>query len=246
MKFLKMSILFMLTAAAAAAPAIFAAETVQSYQLRQDQATPDSILSWLKQGNQRFAAGRATQGGFGSDPRLRRYNSAQGQRPLAVVLSCIDSRTTPELVFDVSVGDLFTPRIGANVINDDILGSIEVAVESGAKLVLIMGHSRCGGIGAACSGLQLGHFTQLLDRIQPVIRDVNNALDADPAHSHEIGERITGNPKYIREVSHANARNSRRQLLEKSSIIRDKVNRGEIKVLSALYDVESGRVTFDK
>jgi carbonic anhydrase len=230
---------------ASAAPALAPSESLQAYRDRQATATPQTTLDWLKAGNKRFAKGQATQGGFGSDPRVRRNNSAQGQRPLAVVLSCIDSRTTPELVFDVSVGDLFTARVGANVINDDILGSMEIAVESGAKIIVVMGHTRCGGIAAACAGEQLGHFTQLLDRIQPVIREVNLKLDADPAHSQEVGDRVASNPKYIREVSHANARNSFRQILEKSSIIRDKVNAGEIKLVSALYEVESGRVLFD-
>jgi carbonic anhydrase len=246
MQFLKISLFVLFTTTVAAAPLAVTSETVESYQKRQDTATPTAVINWLLDGNKRFARGSANQGGFKSDPRLRRYNSAQGQRPLAVVLSCIDSRTTPELVFDVSVGDLFTARVGANVINDDVLGSIEVAVESGAKVVVVMGHTRCGGIAAACSGLQLGYFTQLLDRIQPVIKDVNSALDADPIHSAEVGERVSTNPKYIREVSHANARNSFRMILEKSSIISDKVNRGEIKLVSALYDVDSGRVLFDK
>jgi len=218
---------------------------VQAYRDRQDQATPASVMKFLKDGNARFAKGRATHGGYYLDARERRDISAQGQRPLAVVLSCIDSRTTPELVFDVSVGDLFTARVGANVINDDVLGSMEVAVESGAKAIVVMGHTRCGGISAACNGLELGHFTQLLARIKPAIEDVNLRLDADPHLSNQIGERTGSNPKYVKEVSHTNAKQSFRQIVERSELIREKVSKGEIKLVSALYDVETGKVTFD-
>lgn len=243
MHLLKTSLLMLLTATTMAASAI-SWETVEQYRKRQETATPKSVISWLKAGNERWVLGMSKQGGFGMDHITRRENSAKGQRPLAVVLSCIDSRTTPELVFDVSAGDLFTTRVGANVINDDILGSMEIAIDSGAKVIVVMGHTRCGGIAAACAGDKLEHFTQLLDRIQPVIKDVNTALDADPTHSAEIGERISSNPKYIKEVSHANAVNSYKQILAKSNFIREKVNKGEVKLVPAMYDVDSGKVTF--
>ena len=100
---------------------------LKAYRQRQANATPDSVLSWLKAGNAKFAAGQSDHGGYVIDATERRNVSAKGQRPLAVVLSCIDSRTTPELVFDMSVGDLFTTRVGANVISDDVLGGMEVS-----------------------------------------------------------------------------------------------------------------------
>lgn len=221
------------------------AEAIRIYRERQEKATPQSVLQWLQSGNRRFAAGVSDHGGYVSDARERIAAAGAGQRPLAAVLSCIDSRTTPEMVFDTSVGDLFTARVGANVIGDDILGSLEVAVASGIKVVTIMGHTDCGGVRAACNGLELGHLTQLLERIKPAILRTNLHLDAHPELSKEVGERIGSNRRYIREVSHMNAKQSKEQALARSSFLREAVEKGEILFYSALYDVDSGRVTFD-
>ena len=171
--------------------------------------------------------------------------SSQGQRPLAVVLSCIDSRTAPEVVFDTSVGDLFTARVGANVINDDILGSLEIAVESGAKVIVVLGHTDCGGIKGACSNLEFGHMTQLLARVKPAITRTKARLDSDPALSKAIGERVIKNRRYIAEVSHTNVLLSTSQIRERSQILREKLDHSEILLLSAVLNVDSGRVVFD-
>lgn len=218
---------------------------IQRYRDRQDQATPASVLNWLKEGNQRFASGKSTHGGYPIDARQRRVVAATGQRPLAVVLSCIDSRTTPELTFDVAVGDLFTARVGANVVNDDIIGSVEIAAESGAKVVVVLGHTDCGGVKGACNNIDFGHFTQLANRVKPAISRANARLDGDLALSTFVGERVTANRRYIAEVSHDNARQSAEQLLERSEILRGKVANGEIILMSALYNVDTGLVTFD-
>ncbi len=161
------------------------------------------------------------------------------------MLSCIDSRTTPEIAFDTSVGDLLTARVGANVVNEDILGSLEIAVESGVKVVVVLGHTDCGGVKAACRGLELGHMTQLLERVKPSITSTNKRLDGDAALSTFVGERVVGNRRYVAEVSHANAAASMRQIRERSKILREKADRGEIYLLTAMYDVDSGRVVFD-
>lgn len=221
-------------------------ERIRIYRQRQTDATPEKVLALLKSGNARFAQGRAEHGGYQSDARERMLVTAQGQRPLAVVLSCIDSRTAPELVFDVSVGDLFTARVGANVVNDDIIGSLEIAVESGAKVVVVLGHTDCGGIKGACSGLVLGHMTQLLERVKPAIQATNARLDRDPLLSKSVGERVVGNRRYIAEIGHENAERSAEQILERSSIIREKVKSGEIVLVPAVYDVDSGLVNFHK
>lgn len=171
--------------------------------------------------------------------------SAQGQIPLATVLSCIDSRTTPELIFDTSVGDLFTARVGATVVNDDILGSLEISVESGAKVVIVLGHTDCGGIKGACVGLELGHMTQLLERVKPAIQITNTRLDNDPILSKIVGDRVVSNRRYIAEVSHDNAEMSADQLLSRSPILREKVQRGEILLVPAIFNVDTGLVTFD-
>jgi carbonic anhydrase len=220
-------------------------ETVEAYRQRQEQVSPDDVLAWLKAGNRRFVSGKSTHGGCSSDARARIKIASKGQRPLAVVLSCIDSRTSPELVFDVSVGDLFTSRIGANVVNDDVLGSLEIAAASGAKVIVILGHTDCGGVKGACSGLELGHATQMLEKVKPAIATTNARLDADLELSHFIGPRQASNPRYIAEVSHANARQSVEQVLERSPLLMDQVKRGEILIVSALYHVETGEVSFD-
>ncbi len=221
-------------------------DKVQVYRQRQIDATPASVLEWLKDGNSRFAIGRSKHGGYPKDARDRIQVAAKGQRPLAAILSCIDSRTTPELTFDTSVGDLFTARVGANVVNDDILGSLEIAVESGAKVIVVLGHTDCGGIKGACTGLELGHMTQLLERVKPAIQTTNTRLDGDPILSKAVGERVVGNRRYIAEISHDNAEQSADQLLSRSSILREKVQRGEILLVPAVFNVDTGRVTFNK
>ena len=221
------------------------AESLSVYRQRQEAAKPAGVLDWLRAGNARFAQGRSEHGGFASDARERVTASAAGQRPLAAVLSCIDSRTTPELVFDTSVGDLFTARVGANVVNEDILGSLEIAADSGIRVIVVLGHTDCGGIKAACNGTVLGQMTQLLDRIKPVISSVNAQLDADPALSAKIGDRSADNRRYIAQVSHANAIQSAHQILDRSPFLREKVAKGEIALVPAVYDVDSGQVVFE-
>jgi carbonic anhydrase len=229
----------------ASASAVDLQTPLEAYRGRQDNATPESVLEWLKVGNQRFAAGRSEHGGYPVDAKERLVVSAQGQRPLAVVLSCIDSRTAPEVVFDVSIGDLFTTRVGANVVNDDILGSIEIAVASGAKLVVVLGHTDCGGVKGACNNLEFGHMTQLLERVKPAIAQTNARLDADPALSAEVGERVTTNRRYVAEVSHANAHASTEQIRQRSSILREQADSGAIQIVTAVFNVDTGLVTFD-
>ena len=142
------------------------------------------------------------------------------------------------------MGDLFTARVGANVVNDDILGSLEISVESGAKVVVVLGHTDCGGIKGACMGLELGHMTQLLERVKPAIQITNTRLDNDPILSKIVGDRIVTNRKYIAEISHDNAEMSADQLMSRSSILREKVQRGEILLITATFNVDSGLVTF--
>ncbi len=216
------------------------------YRKREQASTSSTVLEWLQQGNRRFVAGDSTHGGYPTNASERVAASANGQRPLAVVLSCIDSRTSPELVFDTSVGDLFTARVGANVINDDILGSLEIAVESGAKVLVVLGHTDCGGIKGACSNLHLGHMTQLLDRVKPAIGETNDWLDKNPTASDEIGERVVSNKKYIAEISHVNAKRSVQQILDRSPLLRDKVKSKELIIISAIYNVETEEVKFDR
>lgn len=220
------------------------ASAIQAYRQRQADATPASVLSWLKEGNQRFVAGHSTHGGFPVDARFQVQVTAPAQKPLAVVLSCIDSRTTPELVFDVSVGDLFTTRAGANVISNDILGSLEISAASGAKVIVVLGHKDCGGVKGACSGLTLGHATAMLAKVKPAIEATHAKLDADSELAKEVGPRDVKNRRYIAEVSHMNVLNSVAEIKKRSPVIRKKIESGEVILVPAIYDVDSGKVIF--
>lgn len=238
--------LVLLAAISFVTPAAATAETVGTYRARQVHATPASVLDWLKRGNRRVLSGQSDHGGFPTDSRARIHASASGQRPLAAVLACIDSRTTPELAFDVAAGDLFTARVGANVINDDVLGSLEISAASGIKVIVVLGHTDCGGVKGACNGLELGHATGMLAKVKPAIAATNAKLDADPVFAKFIGERVATNPRFVAEVSHENARHSVAEILERSPLLREMAEKKEILILPALYHVESGEVTFDE
>lgn len=220
-------------------------EGVQKYRARLEKATPQSVLDWMKAGNERFRTGKSSQDNEKNDARARLAITAQSQRGLAVVVSCIDSRMSPELLLDASIGDLYCVRLGANVIGEDALGSVEVAVASNAKVVLLLGHTRCAGVRAACANMELEHFTQLLTKVRPAIHKANSILDGDKSQSGEIGERAPGNPRYIAFVSHHNARWQAEQILARSQTVRDAVNKNETWLIPALYDVDTGAVTFD-
>lgn len=222
------------------------ADPVTRYKERQAKATPGSVLSFLKNGNERFASGTSIHGGYAGDARERVAVSAPRQRPLAVVLSCIDSRTTPEVIFDTTVGDLFTPRVGGNVISHDILGSLEVSVASGVKLVVVMGHKDCGAVKGACRDVEFEHLTQIINKVKPAIGTTNELLDRNPHLDKKVGARVPENPKYIAQVSHTNAKQSVEQILKRSTYLKSKVETGEIQIRSALYDVNTGRVEFDE
>jgi carbonic anhydrase len=220
-------------------------EALQLYRARLDKATPQSVLDWMKAGNARFRAGMPTQGGQANDARARVALTGTGQRGLAVVVSCIDSRVPPELLLDAGIGDLYTVRLGANVVTEDVLGSIEVAVASDAKIILLMGHSRCAGVRAACANLELEHFTQLLAKVRPAIGKANLFLDGDKVKSAEIGERLPSNHRYVSFVSHQNARWQAEQVLARSQTVRNAVTKGDTWLVPALYDVETGAIHFE-
>jgi carbonic anhydrase len=218
---------------------------VAAYRSRLDSQTPASVLAFLKSGNERFAAGKSTQGGQNNDARERIRLTGEGQRGLAVVLTCIDSRVPPELLFDTSVGDLYTVRMGANTVSDDVLGSLEVAVASGARVLLVMGHTRCAGVRAACAGMELEHFTALLNRVKPAIAHANQALDADKQVAERIGAREASNHRYVSYVSDHNARHQANEILRRSKTVREAVAKGETWLIPAMYEIETGNVKFE-
>lgn len=193
--------------------------------------TPAKALQLLEAGNARFSTGRTTQHNWAQE----RAATVGGQHPFAVVLSCIDSRTSSELIFDQGLGDIFSVRIAGNVLNDDILGSMEFACKvAGAMVIAVVGHTHCGAVNGACSGAQLGHLTGLLDRIRPAIAETASKLpDAKPTDS-----------RFIEQVAEANVRLGLAQLRGQSPTLREMIDGGEVLLVGGIYDLDSGRVHF--
>lgn len=191
----------------------------------QDSITPNRAVEMLKEGNQRFL-GKNVQD---RDLHIQVQNTSDGQFPYAVVLSCIDSRVPVELVFDQGVGDIFSARVAGNIINEDILGSIEYACGvAGSKAILVLGHTKCGAVTSACKGVELGNITALLSKVKPAIANIKQ-------RDGEVE---------VEEVTKANVHQSIKEIREKSSILADLETEGKIKIVGAVYHVEDGRVTY--
>jgi carbonic anhydrase len=200
---------------------------------RESQAamTPGQALAELKAGNARFASGHPLARNFTADIK----STASGQYPFAVVLSCLDSRQPIEIVLDQGIGDIFSARVAGNVLNDDILGSMEFACKaSGAKLIAVIGHSNCGAIKGAVDNVQLGNLTGLLAKIKP-------AMDAVPAENQP---RTSKNYRFVDDVSKANVKLVMREIREHSSILREMLNKGEIGLVGGTYDLSTGKIEF--
>lgn len=191
----------------------------------QDGISPDRAIEMLKEGNQRFLNKNETE----RDLHLQVNQTSGGQFPYAAVLSCIDSRVPVELTFDQGIGDIFSARVAGNIINEDILGSIEYACGvAGSKAILVLGHTKCGAVTAACQGVELGNITALLSKVKPAIK--------------EVQER-TGQLE-VEEVTKSNVNQSIQEIREKSALLADLEKEGKIKIVGAVYHVEDGRVTF--
>ena len=199
-------------------------------QAAQAATKPADALARLKAGNERFVMGRSVA----RDLAAQRLATAAGQYPFAVVLSCLDSRTSTELIFDQGIGDVFNARVAGNVLNDDILGSMEFACQaSGAKLIAVVGHSKCGAVKGACTGVELGHLTGLLDKIQP-------AVAAVPVGT--VGDKAA--PQRVDAVAKENVRLVLKQIRERSPILAELIRDGKVGLVGGLHDLDSGRVTF--
>lgn len=191
----------------------------------QDSITPNRAVEMLKEGNQRFLDKNVQD----RDLHIQVQNTSDGQFPYAVVLSCIDSRVPVELVFDQGVGDIFSARVAGNIINEDILGSIEYACGvAGSKAILVLGHTKCGAVTSACKGVELGNITALLSKVKPAIANIKQ-------RDGEVE---------VEEVTKANVHQSIKEIREKSSILADLETEGKIKIVGAVYHVEDGRVTY--
>ncbi len=193
--------------------------------------TPRQALDLLKEGNKRFVDGRM----LNRDLRSQIKETSEGQYPFATILSCQDSRTSNDLLFDLNKGDAFSIRIAGNIVNEDILGGLEFGSKAaGAKLIAVMGHTKCGAIYGACDNVKMGNLTGLLDRIRPAIADV--PLSIEPRNSK--------NPKFVDAVTEANVRYQMRQIREKSPVLREMLDKGEIALVGGIYDISTGEVKF--
>ena len=199
----------------------------------QKEMTPDMALERLLEGNRRFTANvRANR-----DLMKEVEETARGQFPYAVILSCIDSRLSSELIFDLGMGDVFNARIAGNVVNDDILGSMEFACKlAGAKLIMVLGHTACGAVNGACRDAKLGLLSGLLEKIKPAIEKVEGRAD--------IKEKET--EAHINEVSKVNVLLTAAKITQESRVLAEMADNGEIQIVSAMYDVKSGAVNLLK
>ena len=197
---------------------------------QRDKLTPDQIIELMKTGNKRFRLGKESP----HDYLAQQKASAKGQYPAAVILSCIDSRAPAEMIMDLGIGDTFNARVAGNVSNDDILGSMEFACKlAGAKVVLVMGHTRCGAVKGAIDDAQLGNLTGLLGKIRPAV-----------AATKYQGERSAGNYGFVDAVARTNVELTLADIRSRSSVLADLEKSGAIKIVGAMYNLETGVVEF--
>lgn len=196
-----------------------------------DALSPTMAIEVLRKGNERFVNNLKANRNL-----LEQVNdTSDGQHPLAIILSCIDSRTSAELIFDQGLGDIFSCRIAGNVLNDDILGSMEFACKvAGSKVIVVLGHSKCGAIKGACDGVKLGNLTSLLGKIETAI-----ALETET-----VTDRTANNAAFVERVAVLNVLLVKRQIMERSPVVAEMIANGEIALLGGMYDVDSGAVDF--
>ena len=195
--------------------------------------TPNKAIELLKEGNQRFV-----DSNMANRDLLDQVNdTASGQYPFATVLSCIDSRVSAELIFDQGVGDIFSARVAGNIVNEDLLGSIEFACKlAGTKVLVILGHTACGAVKGACDGAKLGNLTILLDKILPAVNAVSQPSDPSQRNSKNID--------FVNDVAVKNVHMTIENTRNMSPVLKEMEDNGEIKIVGAMYDINNGKVTF--
>jgi carbonic anhydrase len=214
--------------------ALAAVANAQVTKEEQSALTPDRVLTDLMDGNARFVAGKI------GDPEIKKRvtNSADGQYPKAIVLSCVDSRVPVELVFDQRIGDIFVGRVAGNIEDEDQLGSMEFATKlAGAKLVFVLGHGACGAVKGACDEAKLGNLTALLARIRPAV---------DAVQGFKPEERTSKNNEFVEKVTEQNVRQTMADIRKDSPVLAELESSGKIKIVGGIYDVHSGKVTLLK
>ena len=194
-------------------------------QESQAQITPQTAHQMLVEGNERFVANKKASRNLNQQI----LDTSEGQYPFAAVLSCIDSRVPAEIVFDQGIGDIFSARVAGNIINEDILGSLEYSCKvAGSKLIVVLGHTKCGAVTAACKQVELGNITALLNKIQPAVEKVNKEVT----------------PASIEETATVNVGLSVENIRKESPILEEMETNGDIKIVGAIYDVSTGKVHF--
>ncbi|WP_179316668.1 carbonic anhydrase family protein [Winogradskyella undariae] len=199
----------------------------------QSTMTPQKALEFLKEGNVRF------QNNLKANRNLLEQvnDTSEGQFPFATILSCIDSRVSAELVFDQGLGDVFSVRIAGNFVNEDILGSMEFASKlAGTKLIVVLGHTRCGAIKGACDDAKLGNLTKLIEKIKPAVEAVKEPQDPKLRNSKNL--------EFVNEVSHMNVDLTIKRIHAESPVLTEMEKNNEIQIIGAMYDVNTGAVDF--
>lgn len=197
----------------------------------QESIRPLMALEILKKGNSRFINNLKANRNL-----LQQANdTAEGQHPFAVVLSCIDSRASAELIFDKGLGDIFSIRIAGNIINEDILGSMEFGCKvAGSKIIVVLGHTKCGAIKGACDHVEMGHLTALLTKIQPAVYDEKT----------EINNRNSSNQNFVEKVTIINVKRTVQAIMERSTILKEMIESGQIGIIGGNHDLATGEVNF--
>ena len=197
---------------------------------KQASTSPAQALQILKDGNERFVNSNHTH----RDLLHQVSQTSKGQWPFAAIVGCIDSRVPAELIFDQGIGDIFNARVAGNFVNEDILGSLEFACKvAGSKLILVLGHSSCGAIKGACDHVELGNLTAMLSNLMPAVDSVE-----------EDGDRSSGNAAFVQKVVDANVEMTVQAIKDRSAVLKEMFDNGEINIAGAMYDVTTGKVHF--
>lgn len=198
---------------------------------RQAEISPDDSIALLREGNERFHEGRSVN----CDLMKQLRETAQHQHPHAAIVGCIDSRVPPEIVFDQRLGDVFCARVAGNIVNVDILGSLEYATEvAGAKAIVILGHNACGAVKSAVDGVKLGNITPLLANLDPALATIKPSDGPRDSHNHGL----------VQKVAEENARLTAASLVRRSPILEGLVKSGRLKVVAAMHDITTGQVSW--
>jgi len=197
----------------------------------QSSTSPSMAIELLKEGNKRFMNNLKINRNL-----LQQANdTSDGQHPFAVILSCIDSRTSAELIFDQGLGDIFSIRIAGNIVNEDILGSMEFGCKvAGAKIVVVLGHTKCGAVKGACDNVELGNLTSLVKKIRPAVEAENISID----------NRNSSNNEFVENVAMLNVKQTMNRIVSESPILKEMIDMKQIEIIGGIHNISTGEVTF--